>query len=166
MKTICELNDEVVLGKGGLSIQKPRVTARAIVKNKMGLYAVMHSMKFDLYSLPGGGVEQDEDIITALRREIIEEVGCVCDKIEELGIVYENRASLDYTQINHYFVVYTETFGDNNLTDNEIKNKTMLEWHTFDDMCQLIKNQKTETTQRKYLKARDIAAIAEYNQSN
>lgn len=56
----------------------------------------MHSLKFGLYSLSGGGVEETEEIITALHREVMEETGCSCDKVEELGMVYENRASLDY----------------------------------------------------------------------
>ena len=87
MKQICELNDRIVLGTDGMSAKTPRITARAIVKNKDGLYAVMYADKFKLHSLPGGGVEDGEDVLTALRREVYEETGCVCDKIQELGIV-------------------------------------------------------------------------------
>ena len=47
----------------------------------------MHSLKFGLYSLPGGSVEENEEIITALHREVMEETGCSCDKVEELGMV-------------------------------------------------------------------------------
>lgn len=162
MKLICELNDKVILGQEGLSSRAPRKTARAIVRNREGLYAVMHSLKFGLYSLPGGGVEDGEEVITALHREILEETGCTCDRVEELGIVYENRASLDYTQINYYYVVHTEHVGENRLTDAEINNKTLLEWHTFDDMVRLINNQEFDRIQGKYLKARDVEALREY----
>ena len=105
MKQICELNDKYILGTEGMSTKAPRITARAIVKNQDDLYAVMYADKFKLHSLPGGGVEDGEDVLTTLRREVYEETGCVCDEIQELGIVAENRASLDYTQINYYFVV-------------------------------------------------------------
>ena len=126
MKQICELNDKVILGKNGLSDKAPRLTARAIVKNQAGLYAVMYSDKFKLHSLPGGGVENGEDVLTALRREVYEETGCICDKIEELGIVAENRASLDYTQINYYYVVTTShTPGENHLTESEQASSTV-----------------------------------------
>ncbi len=162
MNLICELNDKIILGQEGLSSRAPRKTARAIVKDNKGLYAVMHSLKFGLYSLPGGGVEENEEIITALHREVMEETGCVCDKVEELGMVCENRASLDYTQINYYFVVYTEHIGEIHLTDAEVNNKTQLEWHTWDEMVGLIKGQKLDRVQGKYLKARDVAALDYY----
>ena len=165
MKQICELNDKIILGQDGLSSRAPRKTARAIVRNREGLYAVMHSLKFGLYSLPGGGVEDGEEVITALHREILEETGCTCDKVEELGIVYENRASLDYTQINYYYVVHTDHVGETQLTDAEIENKTLLEWHTLDEMIRLINDQEFDRIQGKYLKARDVAALKEYAQN-
>ena len=163
MKQICELNDKIILGTDGLSSKVPRITARAIVKNQDGLYAVMYADKFKLHSLPGGGVEDGEDVLTALRREVYEETGCVCDEIQELGIVSENRASLDYTQINHYFVVTTpHTPGENHLTESELANRTVVKWVSFDELVRLINDQEFDRVQGKYLKARDVAALAEY----
>ena len=43
MRVICELNDKIILGQDGLSDKVPRLTARAIVQNQDGLYAVMYS---------------------------------------------------------------------------------------------------------------------------
>ena len=125
--------------------------------------AVMYADKFMLHSLPGGGVEDGEDVQIALRREVYEETGCVCDEIQELGIVAENRASLDYTQINYYFVVTTShTPGENHLTEAEQDSRTVVEWHTFDEMVRLINAQEFDRVQGKYLKARDVAALREY----
>ena len=164
MKQICELNDKVILGTEGLSIKVPRITARAIVKNQDGLYAVMYADKFKLHSLPGGGVEDGEDVLTALRREVYEETGCVCDEIQELGIVSENRASLDYTQINHYFVVTTNHSScENHLTESEQANRTVVKWVTFDEAIRLINEQEFDRVQAKYLKARDVVALREYS---
>ena len=163
MKIICKLDDKTVLGKDGLSSKPPRITARAIVQNKCELFAVMYSEKFNLYSLPGGGVEDGEDIIGALKREILEETGCSCDKISEIGIVYENRACHDFTQKNHYFAVSTDhTPTKANLTDKERENKTEVQWHTFEDMLRLISCAAHTTEQRKYIQARDVAAINEF----
>lgn len=163
MKLICELNDKIILGQDGWSNKTPRLTARAIVKNQDGLYAVMYADKFKLYSLPGGGVEDGEDVLTALHREVYEETGCVCDQVRELGIVAENRASLDYTQVNYYYVVTTtHAPGENHLTEAEQANRTVVQWHTFDEMVRLIQEQEFDRVQGKYLKARDVAALKEY----
>lgn len=163
MKLICELNDKLILGRDGMSDKAPRLTARAIVRNQDGLYAVMYSDKFKLHSLPGGGVEDGEDVLTALCREIYEETGCVCDEIKELGIVAENRASLDYTQTNYYYVLTTtHQPGENHLTELEQASQTVVQWRTFDEIVRLINEQKFDRVQGKYLKARDVAALKEY----
>ena len=98
-----------------------------------------------------------------LRREIYEETGCVCDEIRELGIVSENRASLDYPQINYYFVVTTtHTPGKNHLTEAEQDSRTVVKWVSFDELVQRINGQAFDRVQGKYLKARDVVALREY----
>lgn len=108
MKLIKNITDKDILGTDGYSFAKPRVTARAILKNKNGLYAVMYSEDFKFYSFPGGRVEENENITEAIKRELLEETGCTCSSIKELGIVKENRFHCDYTQISYYFFVETE----------------------------------------------------------
>lgn len=163
MKNICTLTDKEILGLDGLSSKAPRITARAIVKRTDGLYAVMYAEKFNIYTLPGGGVEDGEDILEALRRELDEEIGCVCESIEELGFVAENRGQLDYTQRSHYYVVTTSGSRHNvHLTEDEAANGTTLQWHTLDEVYALISSPVFNRIQGKYLQARDIAALNEY----
>ncbi|MBQ5995472.1 MAG: NUDIX domain-containing protein [Clostridia bacterium] len=161
MKLIAEITDKEILGTDGLSSSKPRYTARAIVKNG-DLYAVIHSEKFHKYSLPGGGVDDGEDIITALKREILEETGCTCGKISELGIVKENREQADYTQISYYYVVEADSVSVPHFTNEEISSGTELQWHTLSEMIKLINDIQPKTYQQQYLKARDVAALEEY----
>lgn len=162
-KIIGELTDKNVLGTDGLSDKKPRKTSRAIMINKDGKYAVMYAKKFNLHSLPGGGIDNGEDELSALVREIFEETGCTCDVIEPLGIVSENRYHADYTSISYYFVVKTKTMQSVlHLTDAEAENGTILKWCSLDETLRLIRDIEHETNQRKFLQARDLTALNEY----
>lgn len=163
MRVICELNDRIILGQDGMSTKAPRLTARAILRNQDGLYAVLHAKMFNWYSFPGGGIDQGEDVLSALRREILEETGCTCDVIEELGIIDENRACMDYTQRSFYYIVTTtHQPGERHLTMDEQEVNSVLYWCTYDEMVQLITTQEFDWAKGKYLKARDVAALNEY----
>ncbi len=163
MKIIKRLTDKEVLGTDGLSNAKPRYTARAIVKNDAGLYAVMYAEKFNLYSLPGGGVEGDETPRQALEREIREETGYACKSVQELGIVEENRFHANYTQVSYYYIVTVSGEpADLTLTDGERASSTEVQWHPLEQVKALISNPTHDTAQRNFLQARDVAALNAY----
>lgn len=167
MKVIAELNDMLLLGQPGCSDAKPRLTARAVLRRSDGLYAVMYVGKYGIYILPGGGVDEGESIEDALRREIAEETGCGCKTIRALGVVSENRAHADYTQLSYYYAV--ETDGPETalqLTEAEMENGSELQWHTLETLLHLIGDPVHEVKQRKYLQARDMAALKEYMQNS
>lgn len=89
--------------------------------------------KYKLYSFPGGGVEEGESLEEALYREVLEETGCTCRIISELGYIYENRGTLDYTQESFYYI--TEKIGDKlsvALTEDEASNGTSYGWYDID----------------------------------
>ena len=94
---------------------------------------------------------------------MLEETGCSCDSIEELGYVYENRAECNYTQYSYYYVVTSKgSLKSMSLTDEEIENGTLLFWYPIDKVISLIESFCPQTYQQKYLRARDLAALAEY----
>ena len=165
MKTIATLTDMTVLGLPGLSAAAPRLTARAVVRRADGLFAVMYAAKFGLHSLPGGGVEPGEDPVAALRREIAEETGCLCETIRPIGVVEENRAHADYTQRSYYYYVTTAGASQASaLTEGEAANGTGVQWHTLGDMRRLICDPQRETNQQKFLQARDAAALRAFEE--
>lgn len=155
-----------MLGIDGISCASPRYTARAVLRNYDGKFAVMLMKKVNFQLLPGGGIDPGEDDISALRREILEETGCSCDYIKEIGIVEENRAHCDYTQVSNYYFVHTNgKIANINLTEGEKAIKTEVCWKSFDEIYRLITEFVPKTEQQKFLRTRDTAVLEEVKNS-
>lgn len=108
-------------------------------------------------------MEPGESPSTALRREVMEETGCVCERVEELGMVLENRARCGYTQCSYYYIVDTGSPADPaRLTAAERQNGTEVQWHTLEKAVRLITETPVETNQQRFLQAWDAAALQAY----
>ncbi len=162
-RLLCELNDAKLLGTDAVSTNTPRLAARAVVRNHAGLIALSYVGKYDLYSLPGGGMEDGEAPEEALRREIREETGCTCGSITPLGVVYENRGSQNFVQQSYYFLVEADREGQElELTEKEKQNGTQVWWVTLEEAYRLIDTQDVTMDNRKFVRARDLAARDAY----
>lgn len=160
MRRLARITDMEMLGTPGLSSAAPRLTARAILRNPQGHYAVMYTSGFGIHMLPGGGVEDDESILTALRREIAEETGCRIGTIQPLGYVEENRAHTDYTQLSYYFMVTTpDTEFAPNMTQAEVSHGSRAMWLTPGEAWARISTPAFDRPQLRFLQARDMAAL-------
>ncbi len=164
MNFLCEINDQNLLGRPGRSDKLPRIAARAVLRNSRGEYALMYYSKYGFHTLPGGGVEHGEDILTALHREILEETGCRCDEVREIGMIYENRACHDFTQQNYYYAVTSLSQSSPHYTYEEESSGTELQWHSFERLCELISTPTHALEQRRYFQARDMAALEKYRE--
>lgn len=83
---------------------KPRHAARAVLLDENHQIAILHVGKFDYYKIPGGGIEASEDIITAVRREILEETGCDSEIIAQLGRIENDIPAWDMHDISDGFI--------------------------------------------------------------
>lgn len=163
MKLIKTITDKCFIDSDIISESKPRRTVRTILKNEEAKIALMFMAKHQVYIFPGGGVEDGESLEEALRREILEETGCSCRIIKELGYIYENRGGLDYTQESFYYV--TEKIGEQvhvKLTKDEEENMTSYNWYSIEEAYEHLLNSAHETLQQKFLQARDLAVLEEY----
>ena len=112
-----------------------RHSARCInIKN--GLVAMVHSIKYDYYKFPGGGIEEGESEENAMIRETKEESGLVVipESVKEYGYVHRIQKSdyddADYfVQDNYYFLCdVEETIYSQDLDDYEADERFTLEY--------------------------------------
>lgn len=130
-------------------IDNIRNVVRAIVindENKIALHHIFCSDIFgerDYYETPGGGVEENEDLLSALKRELNEELGAKeLIKIKHLAVVEDYYNLIKRKNINHYFVVKCSKFEDVKFTDNEKRLIDKTIWININDAIDLYKNTK------------------------
>lgn len=105
-----------------------------IIKN--GKIAMMHSLKYDYYKLPGGGIEEGEELRDTLVREVKEESGLVVkkDTIKEFGYVRRIEKGMFediFMQENYYFLCDVEdNISSQELDDYEAEEGFTLEFVT------------------------------------
>lgn len=80
-----------------------RQAARGIFFDTSGRIGVLFVTKHGYHKLPGGGVEDGEDILSALERECMEELGCTVSIKEEYAKTTEIRKQHSLVQNSTYF---------------------------------------------------------------
>lgn len=94
----------------GTVVNRPSVRSIIIKDDKV---AMVHSLKYNYYKFPGGGIEKDESLIDALIRETLEETGLniIKTSIKEYGYVHRIQKG-DYEDVfiqdNFYYLCEVE----------------------------------------------------------
>ena len=127
MKKIDELYIELQDEEWALEeINHDRIIVRAIVYDDEYFYFLRLNRdddfgKAELIETSGGGIEKDEDLIDALKRELKEELGVDVKAITKIGIVSDYYNLIKRHNINHYYLCKIKKFGEKNLTKDEIE---------------------------------------------
>ncbi len=123
MRTLFELDAKNYSEKSE-TVSRPSVRAIIIHGGKI---AMVHSVKYDYYKFPGGGIEGDESHIETLVRETMEEAGLSVDSstVREYGNVHRaegrilNGTEQCFVQDNFYYLCDAVDNGTQSLDDYE-----------------------------------------------
>ena len=103
-----------------------RDIVRAIVIDDDGYYYFVRAERNDIFGeailieTSGGGVEAGENHSDAIRRELLEELGADTEIICKIGVVEDYYNLIHRRNINNYYLCRVRSFGDTNLTEDEI----------------------------------------------
>ncbi len=166
MKILLEISDKEIINGLTERFDKPyvlRKAARAVVFNGKNEIAFQFVSKYNYYKLPGGGVDQEETILEALKREIREETGCEDIKvIDEIGIIIEYRNKFDILQISYCYLAKTLGKIDSPEYDKEeIEEGLESLWVPMDKAINLLRNSNPDDYQGKFIVKRDLAFLEE-----
>ena len=104
-----------------------RRIARAIVFDDDDSFYFVRAERDDafgratLIETSGGGVEAGENLVSAIKRELKEELGAEVEVVCKIGVVGDYYNLIHRHNLNHYFLCRVVSFGDKHLTQDEIE---------------------------------------------
>jgi 8-oxo-dGTP diphosphatase len=135
---------------------KNRESARAVVFNKNYEVVVLYSSKYAYHKLPGGGVEEGEEIHTTLEREMLEEIGCSINVINELGKIIEYRDEHELKHVSFCFLGKLLEFKqDPEHTLDELEHEFEIKWVKLDEAISLFEKDNPSIYAGKFMVLRD-----------
>lgn len=126
MKILNEISEKT-LGIGELGDQlgsdyRLRKSARAILLNEAGEMATQYLSTYTYHKLPGGGIDPGETPEEAMKREVLEEVGCDCEITNSIGVTLEYRNKYNLLHISYcYAAKVVGEIGEPALEEGEIE---------------------------------------------
>ncbi len=142
------------------SEQKDRFACRGILRDTENKIATLFKDNI-YYSLPGGGVEDNEAIGKAFVRECFEETGCVIEETKPIGITIEHFSNgRNITYIFNSIIIGEK--GPINFVGDEDEDEArcVLEWINKEELLNTISNELNEADDnRKFRYKRDLDII-------
>jgi ADP-ribose pyrophosphatase YjhB (NUDIX family) len=132
-----------------------RRSSRGIIINN-GKIAIANITKYHYYKLPGGGMNEDESINEGFKREVMEEVGCNCEILDQSGIIIEWRDQFKLVQISYVFLAKViGEVGQNKLEPGEIDEGFTIEWIPIGKIDEVLSKSGSTNYEGKFIELRD-----------
>ncbi len=142
---------------------RKRGASRAVLLDGNGQVYLLNVSKHGYHKLPGGGIDEGEDIKQAMERELMEEVGCKAEIIAELGTVVEYRNYDDGGLEQTSYCYLAKQVGEqvaSALEKGELA-EGMFEVKAtgIDDAIALLSQDKPDNLEGQFIQKRDLAFL-------
>lgn len=138
-----------------------RRAARAVILDDENNVAVLSVENGSYHKIPGGGIEEGEDVRSALVREAKEEAGVTIEVIDEVGSILEYRDGLK----QYSYCYLARVVGEINkpdFTKNEKRDGFSAPvWLHIDEALDLFKNDKPTFLRAQFMSLRDGCFLEE-----
>lgn len=154
--TISDVDFEPNYKMADISKYAIRTAARGLVISGTKI-ALLFVSKYNYYKLPGGGIEQDENVEQAFCREVIEEAGCEVNDIKQYGKIIEYRDQFKLQQISYVLTGrVTGEIGLNKLEPSEIEEGFELKWVSIEKALGIMSGSKPSNYEGQFIVKRDL----------
>ncbi|MEI7025896.1 NUDIX hydrolase [Paenibacillus sp. y28] len=137
-----------------------RRASRAVVFNPDGQVALLYVSGDGYHKLPGGGIEDGEDMYGALHRELLEEAGVQIEVLSELGAIIEYHNEFELLQISYCFTCKViGAQGEPSFTEEELTDGFQLKWTVLDEAIRLVETDCPASDSGRFIQARDLAFL-------
>ena len=111
----------------------------------------------------GGGIEANESMVEAMKREVMEEIGYTCEVLDEIGVVVDTYHLIHRKTISHFFVV--QLLEDQKATSRTALETSLIagiEWLSFQEAYERLSAEADGIN--KLIHRRDLAALEAFFQ--
>jgi len=137
-----------------------RKAARAVVFDDENHIGLLYVKNHNYYKLPGGGIEEGEDIKTTLDRECEEELGTEVEITKEVGSIVEYRAQFKLRQTSYCFLARTSSIKNApNFTEEEKSSGFEIIWVEPGEALKLLNLKQTPDYEGKFIEERDFCFL-------
>jgi len=139
-----------------------RKSARAVVIDQEGKIVLLYAKTFQLPKLPGGGVEEGEDLEQALKRECKEELGCEVEVLGEVGSTLEYREVRKMTNESFcFFVRVLGEKGEPTFTTKELNEGLEILWVPIEEAVAMFDDSLPDGYEPKFIQVREKTFLQE-----